>query len=46
MKQKISVTIEEDLINIIENMLADNNFRNRSHMVEVAINKFVEGDRK
>jgi len=42
MKQKISVTIEADLICLIENLLKDRNFRNRSHVVEIALNKFLE----
>lgn len=43
MKQKISVTIENEMIDLIENMLKDSKFRNRSHVVECALNKFVLG---
>lgn len=42
MKRKISISIEEKTIKKIENMLKDFSFRNKSHIVEVALNKFIE----
>ncbi len=41
-KQKISVTIEEDLVKTIEAMLVSGVFRNRSHIIEYSLNKLVE----
>lgn len=41
-KQKISITIEEQMVNILENMLEGELFRNRSHIVEFALNKLIQ----
>lgn len=41
MKQKISVTIDEKMIKLIEKTLADAQFRNRSHVIEYSLNKFL-----
>lgn len=46
MKSKISVTIDNNLIDVIENMLDDGRFRNRSHIIEYSLKKFVEGRNK
>ncbi|MEA3329972.1 MAG: ribbon-helix-helix domain-containing protein [Nanoarchaeota archaeon] len=40
-KQKISVTLEKEMLKVIEKLLADAKFRNRSHVVEFALNKLV-----
>lgn len=40
-KQKISVTIDEEMIQLIESLLADARFRNRSHVVEYSLKKFL-----
>lgn len=44
MKQKISVTVEEDVLKLIEKRLKekDKAFRNRSHVIEYSLNKFLE----
>jgi len=42
MKQKISVTIEREMLDVVEKLLTDAKFRNRSHVVEFALNKLVE----
>ena len=42
MKQKISVTLEKEMLDVIEKLLADAKFRNRSHVVEFALSKLVE----
>ena len=41
MKQKISITIDEDQVKIIENLLQDSRFRNRSHVIEYSLRKFL-----
>lgn len=41
MKQKLSITIEEDIINTIENRVNSGLFRNKSHFIEYAINQFL-----
>jgi len=42
MKQKISVTIDEETIKLIEELLKDTQFRNRSHIIEHSLKKFME----
>jgi Arc/MetJ-type ribon-helix-helix transcriptional regulator len=42
MKRKVSVSIEENTIEKLEDYVRDGSFRNKSHVVEYAINKFME----
>jgi len=42
MKQKISITLDAETIETVEALLEDGAFRNRSHAIEFALNKFVE----
>lgn len=44
MKQKISRTIEEERIKEIEDVLQKGFFRNKSHIIEFALTKFLEGE--
>ena len=43
MKSKISITVDKEVLELIENMVNDNKgiFRNRSHLLEYSIKKFV-----
>jgi len=45
MKQKVSLTIDSKLINLVENMLEDGRFRNRSHVIEYSLRKFLGGEK-
>lgn len=42
MKQKLSVTIDGKLISDLKGIVQNEEFRNKSHLVEVAIKRFVE----
>jgi len=42
MKERISATVDEFLIKLIDNILKKGDYRNRSHFIEKAIKKFVE----
>lgn len=42
MKQKLSITIEEDKIRIIEEILKEGMFRSKSHILEYSLNKFLK----
>ena len=42
MKQKISISIEEEKIKIIEDLLKHGLFRNKSHLIEAAIEYFAK----
>ena len=43
MKQKLSVTLDEDLVHEIMRALSSGRFRNESHVVEYAVKKLLEG---
>ena len=42
MKKKLSITVEQDKIEKIELAVASGLFRNKSHVIESALNKFLE----
>ena len=42
MKQKITITIDEKTAKLVELMLKDSLFRNRSHFVEYSLNKILK----
>lgn len=44
MKQKLSVTIDKEKIKLIEGILKKGFFRNKSHILEFALTKFLEGE--
>ncbi len=42
MKQKVSVSLEEETIKKIEERIKNSIFRNKSHLIEYSIKKFIE----
>lgn len=42
MKKKLSITIEEDKIRAIEDIIKNDSFRNKSHFIEMAVNKYLQ----
>jgi len=44
MKQKLSVTIDEDKIELLNQIIKEGRFRNKSHLVEYSLNKFLKGE--
>ena len=42
MKQKLSISIDEEKIKIIENLLKEGMFRSKSHILEYSLNKFLK----
>ena len=42
MKQKISVTIDEKNLELVERILLEGKFRNKSHIIEYSLNKFLK----
>lgn len=46
MKKSISATIEEELVKWIDQQVRTQRFRNRSHLVELALMKFRETEKK
>ncbi len=41
MKQKLSITIDEKTIKLIEETIKEGEFRNKSHAVEYSLNKIL-----
>lgn len=42
MKSKISITVDEELLKQLEGILEDGLFRNKSHVIEYSVKKFIE----
>ncbi len=42
MKERLSVTIDKELIMTIDEVLNDETFRNKSHLVEIALKKYLK----
>ena len=42
MKERISATVDEKTVNLIELILKKRKFRNKSHVIEEAIEKLAE----
>lgn len=47
MKEKISITVDKEMLDLIENLVKSKLgvFRNRSHVIEYSIKRFLEDDR-
>jgi Arc/MetJ-type ribon-helix-helix transcriptional regulator len=43
MKNKLSISIEEETLGKLDQYVRGGQFRNKSHVVEFAIKKFMEG---
>ncbi|MBT3298400.1 hypothetical protein HN385_05725 [archaeon] len=44
MKQVFTISLEESTVQKIRDQTRNSSFRNKSHLVEVAILKFLEGE--
>jgi len=42
MKSKISICMEEEVIKRLKDYISEGSFRNRSHIIEVAVNRFMK----
>ena len=43
MKRKLSVTIERNTVRLMEGMVREGRFRNKSHVLEYAVGKLIKG---
>jgi|TARA_Y100000310_G_scaffold308649_1_gene351991 Arc/MetJ-type ribon-helix-helix transcriptional regulator len=43
MKKKISVSMDEKTIEVVESKVDGDIFRNKSHLIEYAVNRFLKG---
>jgi len=41
-KTKISITVDEVILGLLRSLLEDGKFRNRSHVIEYSLRKFLE----
>ena len=46
MKQKLSITIDEKKIKLIEKLLEEGKFRSKSHVLEYSLNKLLKEELK
>ena len=46
MKQSISVTVDKEIVEWIDEQVKTQRFRNRSHAVEVALRKLIESEKR
>ena len=44
MRQKISITIDEDTLQRVKELLMAKTYRNKSHFFEIAANKLIKGE--
>ena len=44
MKQKLSITVDEKLVQFIEKIVQEGRFRTKSHIMEYALKCFLEKD--
>ena len=44
MKQKLSITIDEKKIKLMEILLKQEKFRSKSHIIEYSLNKILENE--
>jgi len=42
MKQKLSITINKEKVKLIEKLLEDGRFRNKSHVLEYSLSKLLK----
>ena len=42
MKQKLSISIDKEKIELLENLLKQEEFRSKSHIIEYILNKFLQ----
>ena len=45
MKERISATVDEGTVKLIDSILKKGNYRNKSHVIEKAIEKMAEGEK-
>ena len=44
MKQKLSITIEEETVEKLNEVVKEGRFRNKSHVVEYSLNKLLDDE--
>ena len=44
MKERISVTLDKEIVKILNSLIQDRRYRNRSHAVEIAIEQLKKSE--
>ena len=45
MKERVSATLDKETVELIERILKDKSYRNKSHVIEAAIEKLAENEK-
>ena len=45
MKERISATVDQETVSLIDSILKKGKYRNKSHIIEKAIEKLAEGEK-
>lgn len=45
-KERISATVDEETIKILDKILKEGKYRNKSHLIETAIEEFAKSESK
>ncbi len=46
MKQKLSISVDEETIELLEKLVKEGRFRNKSHLIEYGIKKYINGEKR
>lgn len=41
-KEKISITVDKEILDLVDELLQSGKFRNRSHAIEYGVKKFLD----
>ncbi|MFH1641935.1 MAG: ribbon-helix-helix protein, CopG family [Nanoarchaeota archaeon] len=44
MKKKLSISVDEEKVKIIEKIVQEGRFRNKSHIIEYALDSYLKND--
>jgi Arc/MetJ-type ribon-helix-helix transcriptional regulator len=44
MKQKLSISVDEETVKLLEKLIKEGRFRNKSHLIEYSVNKYMKGE--
>jgi len=45
MKKKLSISIEKEKIELLNQLIKGGRFRNKSHLIEYSLDKFLKGEK-
>ena len=45
MKKKLSITLEEETVKLLDKNTQNGRFRNKSHLIEYSVQKYLNGEK-